>query len=49
MKYIYTNGKYLISKKIYLSLTKYTFIQHKTFIFNEKYFYFIFLFLCSIG
>ena len=44
MKYIYTNGKYLIFKKIYLSLTKYTFIQHKTFIFKKNifilYFYF---------
>ena len=42
--FLISNGKYLIFKKIYLSLTKYIFTQHKTFIFNEKYFYSIFYF-----
>ena len=38
----------MISKKIYLYSIKYICIQSKIFVFNEKYFYSILLFLYSI-
>ena len=46
-KYLF-NKKYMISKKTYFYSIKYICIQSKIFVINEKYFYYILLFSCSI-